>query len=264
MSAVNISKRIFMVFNIHELFILRRFLAARTERGFNGLYDKHTLGIFSFAMQLTGGNRLLSAEIVRDAWGMAIEKLPSLLSRSGLKHALYEIVVNCSREYYHRQQHYMLIHENAERTVAAAIPGLNKPGENPDIERALALLPLGYRHVFVLHDLRGYDHAEIASLLRMSEGSSKQLLFNARQSLYQLLQVPPPANGRRISEWRESGRKEFRSAYACTELPNGLRSKVVNYLFENGLIIPQARKAHPYRSIRWLEFYVFGNKLTHQ
>jgi RNA polymerase sigma-70 factor (ECF subfamily) len=52
-----------------------------------------------------------------------------------------------------------------------------------DLNDAIASLPDGYRHVFVLHDVEGYTHAEIAQLLSVDEGTSKSQLSRARAAL---------------------------------------------------------------------------------
>ena len=52
-----------------------------------------------------------------------------------------------------------------------------------DLERALATLPPGCRTVFVLHDVEGLEHREIATLLGISDGTSKSQLHKARMRL---------------------------------------------------------------------------------
>jgi len=68
--------------------------------------------------------------------------------------------------------------------------------ENPDampvidrisLERAMAQLPTGYRTVFVLHDVEGYEHYEVAEMLGIAEGTSKSQLHKARLKLRQLI-----------------------------------------------------------------------------
>jgi RNA polymerase sigma-70 factor (ECF subfamily) len=58
------------------------------------------------------------------------------------------------------------------------------------LERAVAALPPGYRMVFVLHDVEGYEHNEIASMLDCSIGNSKSQLHKARLRLRELLRNP--------------------------------------------------------------------------
>jgi len=58
-----------------------------------------------------------------------------------------------------------------------------------DLERALKELPPGYRAVFILHDVQGYEHNEIATIRGCSLGNSKSQLHKARARLRQLLQT---------------------------------------------------------------------------
>jgi RNA polymerase sigma-70 factor (ECF subfamily) len=56
-----------------------------------------------------------------------------------------------------------------------------------DLERAVARLPAGYRHVFVLHDVEGFTHVEIAAQLGITPGTSKSQLSRARATLRRVL-----------------------------------------------------------------------------
>ena len=60
------------------------------------------------------------------------------------------------------------------------------------LERAVASLPPGYRMVFVLHDVEGFEHNEIATMLECSTGNSKSQLHKARLKLRELLRDPEP------------------------------------------------------------------------
>ena len=55
------------------------------------------------------------------------------------------------------------------------------------LENAIGQLPTGYRTVFVLHDVEGYEHSEIARTLGISTGTSKSQLHKARLRLRQLI-----------------------------------------------------------------------------
>ena len=68
--------------------------------------------------------------------------------------------------------------------------------ERLDLERAVAQLPPGYRAAFVLHDVEGFDHAEVARLLDVAEGTSKSQVHKARLRLRALL---APAHDRDAS-----------------------------------------------------------------
>ena len=57
-----------------------------------------------------------------------------------------------------------------------------------DLERAIERLPEGCREAFVLHDVEGLDHKEVAALLGIAEGTSKSQVFKARMKLRAILQ----------------------------------------------------------------------------
>jgi RNA polymerase sigma-70 factor (ECF subfamily) len=77
--------------------------------------------------------------------------------------------------------------------TAAEPDRLERPGEaksgagGVDLERAIAGLPPGARTVFVLHDIEGYQHGEIARMTGIAEGTSKAQLFRARRLLREAL-----------------------------------------------------------------------------
>ena len=79
--------------------------------------------------------------------------------------------------------------------VADVSDGLERPSPNPapspglaiDLERAMDDLPSGARQVFVLHDVEGFRHDEIAGLLGISAGTSKAQLHRARRLLKEAL-----------------------------------------------------------------------------
>jgi len=70
-----------------------------------------------------------------------------------------------------------------DQTLAGSIDRVN-------LERAIERLPPGYRTIFVLHDMEGYEHNEIAGMMGCSIGNSKSQLHKARMKLRDLLQLP--------------------------------------------------------------------------
>jgi RNA polymerase sigma-70 factor, ECF subfamily len=77
-------------------------------------------------------------------------------------------------------------------TPEQVVQGTQNPNTMPVIDRialdrALAQLPPGYREVFVLHDVEGHEHNEIARMLGVAEGTSKSQLHKARMKLRRLL-----------------------------------------------------------------------------
>ena len=75
-----------------------------------------------------------------------------------------------------------------EQTVTgSANPGKMQIVDRIALKNAIAELPNGYRNVFVLHDVEGYEHEEVAGMLKISVGTSKSQLHKARLKLRGLL-----------------------------------------------------------------------------
>lgn len=77
--------------------------------------------------------------------------------------------------------------EGPGRSFGAVDPVLSKTIDRMALERAIAALPAGYRLIFILHDVEGYEHNEIASMLDCSIGNSKSQLHKARLRLREVL-----------------------------------------------------------------------------
>ncbi len=71
-----------------------------------------------------------------------------------------------------------------DRVLAGSLDRIN-------IERAIEFLPPGYRMVFILHEIEGYEHTEIAKMIGCSIGNSKSQLYKARIKLRDLLKLSP-------------------------------------------------------------------------
>jgi RNA polymerase sigma-70 factor (ECF subfamily) len=69
-----------------------------------------------------------------------------------------------------------------------------------NLDRAIASLPPGYRIIFVLHDVEGYEHNEIAEMLGCSIGNSKSQLHKARMKLRSMLPRPCDAKPQTVQE----------------------------------------------------------------
>ena len=73
-----------------------------------------------------------------------------------------------------------------EEDVDAAVPA-SEPGDVMDLEQAIGRLPRGARTVFVLHDVEGYQHSEIAAMTGLAEGTLRAQLCRARRLLMEML-----------------------------------------------------------------------------
>jgi RNA polymerase sigma-70 factor (ECF subfamily) len=161
--------------------LVRSFLARREEDAFRGLFRRHTPALFRLALRLLGGDRAGAEDAVQEAWMRAVARLPEFRFESALRTWLSGFVVNCCRESSRRPGARLPEAPLAATGLAAAPHG--EPERALDLERAVLSLADGYRAVFVLHDLMGFTHREIARRLEIEEGTSKSQLFLARRAL---------------------------------------------------------------------------------
>src|SRR5881398_1188558 len=166
-------------------------LIQRAQRGdpaaFEALYRAHVGRVYALCLRLTA-DAARAEEFTQDAFVRAWERLASFRGESAFSSWLYRLTVNVvflSRRAARRR---------LQRVFATDDPGtLERPGRdaNPglgvDLERAVAALPPGAREVFVLHDVEGYRHEEIAELTGIAVGTSKAQLFRARRLLREAL-----------------------------------------------------------------------------
>ncbi len=160
-----------------DLALVERFLRARGEDAFRALYRAHTPALYALALRLTGGDQSEAEDLVQESWVRAVRALSSFRARSALRTWLCGLLVNVRRERIRADWRRV----DAPDIEPAADAGA--PDDALDLERAIGALPEGARDVFVLHDVYGYTHREIAELLGVAEGTSKSQLTRARNLL---------------------------------------------------------------------------------
>ena len=160
-----------------DLALVARFLRGRSEDAFRALYRAHTPALYALALRLTGGDRAEAEDLVQETWVRALTGLRTFRAQSALRSWLCGVLVNVRRG-----------RIRADWRVVD-VPDVEPIAMSPrhddaiDIERAIAALPEGARDVYVLHDVQGYTHREIAELLGIVEGTSKSQLNRARSLL---------------------------------------------------------------------------------
>ena len=163
--------------------LVERVMANGDERAFRTLYRRHTPYLYQFVLRTLGWDELEAEEVVQDTWIRGTERFGDFQWRSSLRTWLLAIALNVCRGVFRRKgRSWMELDERlAETAVAPAVE------TRMDLEQALASLPAGYRTVFLLHDLEGYRHEEIAQALGTSVGTSKSQLFHARRALRRMM-----------------------------------------------------------------------------
>ena len=167
-------------------------LVARAQAGdqtaFRELYRQHAGRVYALCLRLTGDGRD-AEERTQDVFVRLWDKLRSFRGDSAFSSWLHRLAVNVvlnERRTTGRREQRVMSAEDPD-TVAGAQHAAPLH-LNIDLERAIAELPDGAREVFVLYDIEGYGHGEIAQLVGIAEGTSKAQLFRARRLLREKLE----------------------------------------------------------------------------
>jgi RNA polymerase sigma-70 factor (ECF subfamily) len=168
---------------------------AGDSAAFATLYDLHAPRVYALCVGITG-NRVEAGERVQDTFVRAWQHLGSFRGECSFATWLHRVATNVVFEHDRAQRRRTLrvaidadlADESRETNGASqAAAHTGDVALSLDLEQAIARLPAGARAVFVLHDVSGYAHAEIAQQLGIAEGTSKAHLFRARRLLRQML-----------------------------------------------------------------------------
>ncbi|MGA9838116.1 MAG: RNA polymerase sigma factor [Gemmatimonadaceae bacterium] len=157
-----------------DLVLIDRFLRGRGEDAFRALYRAHTPALYALAMHLTGGDQSEAEDLVQESWVRALTALRTFRAQSALRSWLCGVLVNVRRG--RMRTDWRIV----DAPDVEPIVETNSAEDAIDLERAIGTLPEGARDVYVLHDVHGYTHREIAELLGIVEGTSKSQLNRAR------------------------------------------------------------------------------------
>jgi RNA polymerase sigma-70 factor (ECF subfamily) len=155
---------------------------------FERLYRAHAGRVMAICLRLAGESRR-AEELMQDAFVQAWEKLGSFRGESAFATWLHRVAVNVflvsERSDVRRLSRVGLVDDLDELPVAAF--GSDDPGNRIDLERAISRLPPGARTAFVLHDIEGYQHDEIAAMSGIAPGTVRAQLHRARRLLMEAL-----------------------------------------------------------------------------
>lgn len=159
--------------------------AAGDTLAFERLYRAHVARVVALARWLLGTDDVDDA--VQDVFVRVWQKLHTFSGQAAFSTWLHRVAVNLiirrrQRRSVHRER---FVAEAPELATAAG------PRTRPDLrvalEQAVGRLPAGAREVFVLHDMEGYKHEEIGTMLGVDPGTSRSQLHRARRMLRELL-----------------------------------------------------------------------------
>jgi RNA polymerase sigma-70 factor (ECF subfamily) len=170
-------------------------LARRCQKGdaaaFEELYRQHAGRLYTLVFRMTGSAQEAD-DLLQDVFLHAHRKLSSFRGDSSLGTWLYRLGMNHCLDYLRGRQARMgratdsLDEEGAAEPIAPG-PVVPTAISRMDLERAIGRLPEGCRAAFLLHDVEGFEHREVARILGISQGTSKSQVHKARMKLRAML-----------------------------------------------------------------------------
>jgi len=170
----------------NEVELVRRAVDGHVE-AYEQLYREHAGRVFGLCLRMTR-DRGEAEELVQDVFVRVWEKLGSFRGGSAFSTWLHRVAVNTVIEKLRAQARWRERHDAAADPDAQTDPGFaDIAGMDVDLERAIARLPVQARMVFILHDVEGNKHREIAEMTGLAVGTCKAHLHRARQLLRERL-----------------------------------------------------------------------------
>lgn len=166
------------------------------EWAFEALFQQHKQRVYSLCLRMVG-NTADAEELTQEAFMQVFRKIQTFRGDSAFSTWLHRVSVNTVLMRLRKKTVNAVPLEDstregefdeAPREYGAPDLVLTGAIDRMNLKRAMAMLPFGYRQAFVLHDVQGYEHNEIAELLGCSIGNSKSQLHKARVRLRKLLQ----------------------------------------------------------------------------
>jgi RNA polymerase sigma-70 factor (ECF subfamily) len=173
----------------------------RAQRGdaksFEDLYHLHKRRVYSLCLRMTS-NAAEAEDLAQEAFLQLYRKIATFRGESAFSTWLHRLTVNVVLMHLRKKGLHEIsldealepAHEDSPRNeIGEQDSVLEGSIERVHLERAIEGLPPGYRVIFTLHDIEGYEHHEIAEMMDCSVGNSKSQLHKARMKLRDLLKA---------------------------------------------------------------------------
>ena len=166
------------------------------SEAFEALFNAHKAKVYSICLRMTS-NAAEAEDLTQDVFLHVFRKLSSFRRDSAFSTWLYRVTVNTVLMHFRKRK---TVHVSLDEPINHAPgspvrefgrqdPALAGAVDRITVTRAMTSLPIGYRTVFMLHEVKGYEHRDIARLLRCSIGTSKSQLHKAKAKIRELLHL---------------------------------------------------------------------------
>ncbi len=177
-------------------FDLTKLAAKGNMAAFEEVYNRHHRRVYSICLRMLQ-NATEAEDLTQDVFIQLHRKIGSFRGDSAFTTWLHRLTVNQVLMHFRKRNVKFEKTTEEGETPVQVVSGTQNPRKMPvvdkiAIENAIEKLPNGYRNVFVLHDVEGYEHEEVARILGCSVGTSKSQLHKARLKLRKLLQKKAP------------------------------------------------------------------------
>src|SRR5689334_11570869 len=185
-------------------FELTQAAAKGNMMAFEEIYQRHHRRVYSICLRMLQ-NAYEAEDLTQDVFIQLYRKIGSFRGDSAFTTWLHRMTVN--QVLMHFRKRTVKFEKTTEEgeTPTQIVSGTENPFKMPIVdkialENAIDQLPAGYKNVFMLHDVEGFEHEEVAKILGCSVGTSKSQLHKARLKLQKLLRKK--ANPRLLGTWR--------------------------------------------------------------
>jgi len=165
-------------------------------QAFQALYDKHKRRVYSLCLRMTA-NTAEAEDLTQEAFLQLYRKIATFRGESAFSTWLHRLSVNVVLMQLRKKSLPVVSLEEStqgeedtpKKDFGAEDLALAGSIDRLQLQKAVDDLPPGYRMIFVLHDIEGYEHNEIATIVGCSIGNSKSQLHKARMKLRDLLKM---------------------------------------------------------------------------
>ncbi|HSK72940.1 MAG TPA: RNA polymerase sigma factor [Pyrinomonadaceae bacterium] len=173
-------------------YVLAQAAAGGDMMAFEEIYNRHHRRVYAICLRMLQ-NAAEAEDLTQDVFIQLYRKIGSFRGDSAFTTWLHRLTVNQVLMHFRKRNVKFEKTTEEGETPVQVVGGTENPRKMPIVDKialesAIEQLPDGYRNVFVLHDIEGYEHEEVARILGCSVGTSKSQLHKARLKLRKLLQ----------------------------------------------------------------------------